>query len=230
MNRLETWCHIEVLGWTLIHFTWQGTLVALSLAGVLRMLRGSSTNTRYAAACLALLLMSSLPLLTISIIGLSTPSKTASGLPHQFVTRPASEPQPVEIGPTIVPTPTDIASASPRPWLSIRPAPITPLLPWMLLIWLSGVVFFSLRLVGGWLYTQRLKSYGTRPLEEGWEQTLLRLCDRLRAPRPARLLESTLVKVPMVSKAPADTSSSWRLKRTAPREARSSFTTRRARR
>src|SRR5262249_44232717 len=32
-------------------FTWQGTLVALSLAGVLRMLRGSSTNTRYAAAC-----------------------------------------------------------------------------------------------------------------------------------------------------------------------------------
>src|SRR5215510_4456608 len=199
MNTLETWRSIiEVLGWTLIHFTWQGTLVALSLAGVLRMLRGSSTNTRYAATCVALLLMSSLPLFTITIISLSTPGKTASGPPPQFVAQPASEPRPVEIGPTIVPTPTDIASASPRPWLSIRPAPITPLLPWMLLIWLSGVVFFSLRLVGGWLYTQRLKSYGTRPLEEGWEQTLLRLCDQLRAPRPARLLESTLVKVPMV--------------------------------
>src|SRR5215510_10089170 len=199
MNTLETWRSIiEVLGWTLIHFTWQGTLVALSLAGVLRMLRGSSTNTRYAATCVALLLMSSLPLFTITIISLSTPGKTASGPPPQFVAQPASEPRPVEIGPTIVPTPTDIASASPRPWLSIRPAPITPLLPWMLLIWLSGVVFFSLRLVGGWLYTQRLKSYGTRPLEEGWEQTLRRLCDRLRAPRPARLLESALVKVPMV--------------------------------
>src|SRR5215813_64394 len=199
MNTLETWRSIiGVLGWTLIHFTWQGTLVALSMAGVLRMLRGSSTNTRYAAACVALLLMTSLPLFTISIISLSTPGKTASGPPPQFVAQPASEPRPVEIEPTIVPTPTDIASASQRPWLSIRPAPITPLLPWMILLWLLGVVFFSFRLVGGWFYTQRLKSYGTRPLEEGWEQTLRRLCDRLRAPRPARLLESALVKVPMV--------------------------------
>src|SRR5262249_558463 len=199
MNTLEPWRSIiEVVVWTLTHFTWQATLVALSMAGVLRMLRGSSTNTRYAAACIALLLMSSLPLFTITIISLSTPGKTASGPPPQFVTQPASELRLVEIEPTIVPTPTYIASASPRPWLSIRPAPITPLLPWMILIWLLGVVFFSLRLVGGWLYTQRLKSYGTRPLEEGWEQTLRRPWDRLRAPRPARLLESTLVKVPMV--------------------------------
>src|SRR5262245_65780765 len=199
MNTLETLRSvIEVLGWTLIHFTWQGALVALSLAGVLRMLRGSSTNTRYTAACVALLLMSSLPLFTISIISLSMSGKTASGPPPQFVAQPSSQPQPVEIEPAIVLTQTDIASASPRPWLSFRPAPVTPLLPWMILLWLLGVVFFSFRLVGGWFYTQRLKSYGTRPLEEGWEQTLRRLCDRLRAPRPARLLESALVKVPMV--------------------------------
>jgi HEAT repeat protein/beta-lactamase regulating signal transducer with metallopeptidase domain len=198
MNTLETWGHIEVLGWALIHFTWQGTLVALSLAGVLRMLRGSSTNTRYAAACVALLLMSSLPLFTIAIIGHSTRDKTTSGPPPQFAAQPAPQPQPVEIEPTIVPTQTDIASTSPRPWSFIRPVSITPLLPWMILLWLLGVAFFSLRLVGGWFYTQRLKSYGTRPLEEGWEQTLLRLCDQLRAPRPARILESALVKVPMV--------------------------------
>jgi len=198
MNTLETWGHIEVLGWALIHFTWQGTLVALSLAGVLRMLRGSSTNTRYAAACVALLLMSSLPLFTIAIIGHSTLDKTASGPPPQFAARPAPQPQPVEIEPTIVPTQTNIASTSPRPWSFIRPVSITPMLPWIILLWLLGVAFFSLRLVGGWFYTQRLKSYGTRPLEEGWDQTLLRLCDQLRAPRSARLLESALVKVPMV--------------------------------
>src|SRR5215470_13372169 len=156
MNTPEIWRHIEVLGWTLIHFTWQGTLVALSLAGVLRMLRGSSTNTRYAAACVALLLMSSLPLFTISIISLSTPYKTASGLPHQFAAQPAAEPRPIEIEPTIVSTQPDIASAPPQPRLFIRAAPIKPLLPWMILIWLLGVVFFSLRLLGGWLYTQRL--------------------------------------------------------------------------
>jgi len=198
MNTLETWGHIEVLGWALIHFTWQGTLVALSLAGVLRMLRGASTNARYAAACVALLVMLSLPLFTIAVIGNSTRDKTASGPPPQLAAQPAPQPQPVEIEPTIVPTQTDIASSSPRHWSFIRPVNITPMAPWMILLWLLGVVFFSLRMAGGWLYTQRLKSYGTRPLEERWEQTLLRLCDQLRAPRPARLLESALVKVPMV--------------------------------
>jgi HEAT repeat protein/beta-lactamase regulating signal transducer with metallopeptidase domain len=199
MNTPEIWRSIiEVLGWALIHFTWQGTLVALSLAGVLRMLRGASTNARYAASCVALLLMLSLPLFTITTIGLSRPDKTASGLPPQFATVPASLPQPVEIEPTVALTQADVALASPRPWLFIRSVNITPLLPWMILLWLLGVVFFSLRMVGGWLYTQRLKSYGTRPLEEGWEQTLRRLCDQLRARRPARLLESALVKVPMV--------------------------------
>lgn len=198
MNTPETWGHIEVLGWALIHFTWQGTLVALSLACVLRLLRGASTNTRYAAACVALLLMSSLPLSTIAIIRLSTPDKTASRVPPQFAAQPASSPRPVEIEPTVVPTHADDALARPLSWFFNRPVNITPLLPWMILLWLMGVVFFSLRLVGGWLYTQRLKSYGTRPLEEGWEQTLRRLCDQLRAPRPARILESALVKVPMV--------------------------------
>ncbi|MBO0859413.1 MAG: HEAT repeat domain-containing protein [Chloracidobacterium sp.] len=199
MITLETWRSIiEVLGWTLIHFTWQGTLVALSLAGVMRILRGASTKTLYAAACVALLLMSSLPLFTITIICLSTPGKAGSAPPPQVVARPASLPQPVEIEQSLVPNQTAMAPASPRPWLFIRPVSVTQLLPWMSLFWLLGVVFFSIRLVGGWLYTRRLRSYGTRPLEEGWEQIFLRLCGRLRAPRPARLLQSALVKVPMV--------------------------------
>src|SRR5262249_20439178 len=199
MNTLETWRSIiEVLGWTLIHFTWQGTLIALSLAGVLRILRGASTNTRYAAACVALSLMSILPVFTMAILSLSTPGKAGSAPPPQFVAQTASKPQPVEIEQTIVPTQTAMAPASQRPWSFIRPVNITPLLPWMTLLWLLGAVFFSLRLVVGWLYTRRVRSYGTRPLEEGWEQTFRRLCDQLRAPRPARLLESALVKVPMV--------------------------------
>ena len=67
MNMLETWRPlIDILGWALIHFTWQGTLVALLLAGVLRLLQGASTNARYAAACAALLLMLMAPVATLS--------------------------------------------------------------------------------------------------------------------------------------------------------------------
>ena len=39
------------LGWTLIHFVWQATLVALLLGGVLRVLRRHSANVRYLAGC-----------------------------------------------------------------------------------------------------------------------------------------------------------------------------------
>jgi HEAT repeat protein len=52
--------------------------------------------------------------------------------------------------------------------------------------------------MGGWLYTQRLKSHKTCLLDDKWWQTLRRLCGQLRVKRPVRLLESALVKVPMV--------------------------------
>ena len=41
----------DVIGWTLVHFTWQGTLIALIAAGVLRALRQAAPNTRYVTAC-----------------------------------------------------------------------------------------------------------------------------------------------------------------------------------
>ena len=199
MNTLETWRPvIEVLGWTLIHFTWQGTMVALSLAGVLRLLRGASTNARYAATCVALLLMLAAPVATLTLISLSAPNRTASGAPSVFAAQQISEPLPIEIKPTIAPTETGVATASPRPWSSLQSVSLVSSLPWMILLWLLGVVFFSLRLIGGWLYARRLKSYGTRSLDEQWRKVLHQLCHQLRVTRPVRLLESSLVKVPMV--------------------------------
>jgi len=199
MNTLETWRPVmEALGWTLIHFTWQGTLIALLLAGVLRMLRGASTNARYTVACAALLLMLAAASATMTLISLSTLDKTASGPPSVFAAQPALQAPSVEIGPTTAPAKTDIATTSTGLRLSIRSANIAPLLPWMILLWLSGVAFFSLRLIGGCLYTRRLRRYRTRSLEEEWGRVLHQLCHQLRVTRPVRLLESALVMVPMV--------------------------------
>ncbi len=47
------------LGWTLIHFVWQGAIVGIGLALVMAFVRG--TERRYALACGALLLMLLLP-------------------------------------------------------------------------------------------------------------------------------------------------------------------------
>ena len=47
----------EVTGWTLIHFVWQGTLLALATAAALGACRRSAADIRYAIACLGLAAM-----------------------------------------------------------------------------------------------------------------------------------------------------------------------------
>ena len=52
------------LGWTLIHFVWQGLLIGLLVAGGLAVLRGRSANAKYLACCCGLLLMVAVPVAT----------------------------------------------------------------------------------------------------------------------------------------------------------------------
>src|ERR687893_815136 len=54
----------QLLGWTLLHFVWQGALVALAYAGISLSLRRSTANLRYTVACVAMLLMLLLPVAT----------------------------------------------------------------------------------------------------------------------------------------------------------------------
>src|ERR687887_388708 len=55
------------LGWTLLHFIWQGALVALLVAAANFALRRSSANARYLSSCGGLLLMAILPIVTLAI-------------------------------------------------------------------------------------------------------------------------------------------------------------------
>jgi bla regulator protein BlaR1 len=48
---------IYALGWTLLHFLWQGALIAILLAFALAALRRATARTRYLVSSIALLLM-----------------------------------------------------------------------------------------------------------------------------------------------------------------------------
>ena len=58
-----------ILGWTLVHFLWQGAAGAAFLAMVLLAVR--SPKVRYAAGCFALALMALAPVLTYAWLGQS---------------------------------------------------------------------------------------------------------------------------------------------------------------
>lgn len=93
MNALESMLahpFAQALGWALLHFIWQGVLVAIVLAGALAVLRGSTANVRYGVSCAALLLMLALPIGTILVIG-AQEQPAASSAP---ATPPTCSPRP----------------------------------------------------------------------------------------------------------------------------------------
>ena len=194
----------QALGWTLLHFIWQGALVGLLFAGVSVLLRNRSSNIRYAAGCSAMLLMLVLPLATFYIVSTSftgalanqkTP-ESASGLiaPPQN-TAPTSHQQvntPADVDPDMFLPPEAMRSES---WAEDSFASI---LPWLVLIWLAGALILSLRFFGGWMSARKLKFRKTAPATLDWEETISRLSLRLRLSSPVRLCESALVEVPTV--------------------------------
>ncbi len=200
MNLLESFLSqplATALGWALLHFLWQGTLVALLLAGALRLLKGLSTNARYAAACAAMLIMLALPLVTMTVLMRSAPPQATIETQPAFAASTEQKSRIAEREQTPSSLPTITGSNFAISWIAAQQVNTKAMLPWLILLWLGGVVFFSLRLMSGWVYAQRMKTRGVRPMEDGWQRTLKRLCQQLRIARPVRLLESAMAPVPM---------------------------------
>ena len=64
MSLVDLYESARAMGWSLIHFLWQGTLIALTLELGLLGLRKSSVELRYMVRCAALVLMAAAPALT----------------------------------------------------------------------------------------------------------------------------------------------------------------------
>jgi bla regulator protein BlaR1 len=69
---------IDALGWTLLHFLWQGALIGLAVALALHALRGARPQTRYLVACGGLLLCIAWPAFDlIARLGANTAASAA---------------------------------------------------------------------------------------------------------------------------------------------------------
>lgn len=184
MNSLEILFHqpvIIALGWTLLHFLWQGALIALLLGAANLLLRSASASLRHGASCVAMLLMVAAGITTFVWLSAgSAPDSAASPGTYESVVRTTATPV--------------FAIDSPfrlKQWLEGH-------LAWLVSVWFLGVVMLSLRTAGGWTFAQTLKHRGNRPADPSWQQTLARLASRLGIHRNLTLRESTLAGVPAV--------------------------------
>src|SRR5271156_2558315 len=117
------------LGWTLLHFLWQGTALSALAAVLMTLCRRASA--RYALSVVALALMLAVPIATFLFL-------TSSGTATSAKSSAVSERQ-------TAPADNVFAGNTHR----IPPgSPSRDALPWLVEAWLVGVAFFSLRSAG----------------------------------------------------------------------------------
>src|SRR5579884_499006 len=167
---------IDRVGWTLLHFLWQGAVIALAFAAARAFLRRRSADARYAAACAAMLVMVASIVVTFILAG---PPAPASG-PHMraTVTAIASFPAPA-------PTP-------------VQPDRFGRYLPVLVYAWFAGVCVLAARSAGGWIVVQRFRRRAASPADIEWQERLAKIARRLRVSRPVQLCQSAVAEVPAV--------------------------------
>jgi len=160
----------DAISSALVHSLWQNAIVGLLLWVVLAALRNRSANSRYLAGCGALALMVALPVATALLLS-QRPDPIVLTPPAAAIAIPAASDmmQP--------PAPVWVESADWR--LNL----LASLKPWMLPLWLAGVLVCSLRLVLASLHTVALRRQCT--LEQGpMTVVVAKLASRMGVRRP----------------------------------------------
>jgi beta-lactamase regulating signal transducer with metallopeptidase domain len=178
---------IRTLGWTLVHFLWQGAAIASLVACLNLALRRATPQARYLAASLGLLLMLAAPPLTFRALGVSS-DEAPSAAPAPVLPTPevAAMPEPARSTEAAAAASTSLGSG------------VEPLLPGLVLLWGAGVLALCVRSIGGFALVRRLRRAGLSAPPAGLAATLERLAARLGVRRAVRLYESALVGVPTV--------------------------------
>jgi beta-lactamase regulating signal transducer with metallopeptidase domain len=138
MTFLTNWIFpsaMHSLGWTLLHFLWQGTAIAALAAVLMTLCRHASA--RYILAVGALALMLAAPVATFLFL-------TSFEVAPRHSSRLAEE-RSVSTSNVAVESSAGVS----------RLFPSFDALPWLVEAWLLGVAFFSLRSAGGFLLLER---------------------------------------------------------------------------
>ena len=182
---------VRPVSWALIHFLWQGSLVAIALALMLYLLRGHAAAVRYRWAVGALLMALVLPVWTTwHYLDSDRADRWFEATPPD--TMPDSE----------------LTSAGSSAQASVVIEPTAPgtfsifslesTLPLVFSLWLGGVICLSLIHLDGWRRVRRLTRRRVRPVTRSWQQRVQELSRQLGIPRAVTMLESALVEVPAV--------------------------------
>jgi TonB family protein len=173
MNAWLPWIH--ALGWTLLHFLWQGLVVGAGFAAVRALLPKSHCNARYAAGLGALALLAAWPLATLISL---RPQGSADA---------AAISDGVAIGAAVLAQARAMDLA----------ASVDRVLPWLVLVWGVGVFGVAGRALHQWRTFTRIARQWAESSPE-LDAMLLALTRRFGFMRRVRVLVSERIDTPML--------------------------------
>ncbi|MTI31214.1 M56 family metallopeptidase, partial [Xanthovirga aplysinae] len=204
---------IHALGWTIIHSLWQGVLIVLLSAFLMILLYRQSSNIRYFVSVTALLLLFFTSATTFfrefrayDLSGKNNPaqyirSSTVSEEKSRLVVQ-EKFPDKERTTASSKFTPGEKIKQVSNKYLAVflkkYQAYFEPHIPLISILWLLGFGLLFLRFFGSLAYSRRLKHYRTKEVEGHWQNKLDELIKKLKLKKAVRLVESSLVKVPLV--------------------------------
>jgi bla regulator protein blaR1 len=173
---------LHLLGWSLLHFLWEGTLVALLLTVVLAMARQSSAQMRYAICCVALALMAFCPIATFAYLEQAADGTAHVGLIAASVGRVVSAQEP----------------SAPTSLLERVTAVGDQAMPWMLAVWMIGVLVFVARAIAAGMTVRRLRIASIVAAPESLMAMASYVAERIGIMQAFQIFVSEMVTAPTV--------------------------------
>ena len=177
---------MEITGWTLLHFVWQGALLGLAIAGILWVCRRRSANVRYGVASGGLIALLAAPVVTAAVLWQAARAVE----PLQRTDLAAAREQ----GSRSTGGHALIAGDS----METVHARLAAALPGVVAVWLAGVSLLLVRMGGGFWRVHRLHEAGLAAPASRWQEAAARLASRLGLADAVRVVESRLVGTPTV--------------------------------
>ncbi|MDW3645512.1 MAG: M56 family metallopeptidase [Bacteroidia bacterium] len=177
----------QAFGWTLFHSLWQGFIWVLALSLILRYVSRQKAQLRYFASLLCLfgLFAGSFGtfLYEYRLISTSTFSLSLGADAHIIVNQPGQF--------------TAAENSGFLQQISINVESWGRYLPYVSMIWMLGVLFFSVRWIGSWVYLQDIRR-NSHEAKYKWQSWVDEIAHEMGIRKYVTLKESSQIQSPMV--------------------------------
>jgi len=191
ISNLISYDLAEPLGWTILHSLWQGLLIAVGVYLLHRFIGNQYANFKYWVSVAGMLVVFSWSINTFNHYSTKVEfARTFKTFQHENK----------NLGKEIYNPAVNKNFNNTTIANKIESALIffEGKIPLIVLLWFSGIILFSTRLMLGILAINKLKNSGTKKVDDAWHDFFMQLTEKIGLKRKIGLFESVKIDIPMV--------------------------------